>query len=109
VLDDALEEVGGLLLPVDAREGLAQRRDHALLDAVAPGRGEALDHHRLQALDHHAAAHLGGAGDAELRARDRRREAEARQLGGTPRVRAAQQQRHLDAVGRHRGHHRAST
>ena len=51
MLDDALEEVGGLLLPVDAREGLAQRGDHRLLDAVAAGGGEALDHHRLQALD----------------------------------------------------------
>ena len=35
--DGALEEVGGLLLPVDAREGLAQRGDHRVLDAVAAG------------------------------------------------------------------------
>ena len=108
MLDDPLEEVAGLLLPVDAGKRLAQRRDHRLLDAVAAGRGEALDHHRLEALDHHAAAHLRGARDAELGARDPGGEAELVQRRQTVLgVGAAQQQRHLEAMRRHRGHHGA--
>src|SRR5262245_16901658 len=45
VLDHALKEVRALLLPVDRWEGLLQRRDHVVLDAVVPGGGERFDHH----------------------------------------------------------------
>src|SRR5690606_26641373 len=34
VLDDAAEEVGALLLPVDPREGLRQRGEHGVFHAV---------------------------------------------------------------------------
>src|SRR5450631_3031377 len=34
MLDDALEEIGALLLPVDAGKGLRQRRQHGVLDAI---------------------------------------------------------------------------
>jgi hypothetical protein len=81
VLDDALEEVRRLLLPVDAGEGLAQRRDHGVFHAVVARGGEALDDHRLQALDHHAAAHLGGAGHAEVGTDLRRGKAQAVEHG----------------------------
>ena len=76
VLDHPLEEVGALLLPVDAGEGLVQAGQHRVFHAVEARRGEALDDHGLQALDHHAAAHLGGAGHAELVARHLGGEAE---------------------------------
>jgi hypothetical protein len=108
VFDDTLEEVGGLLLPVDAGEGLVQRGDQRVFHAVVAGRGEALDDHRLQALDHHAAAHLGGAGHAQPLVGQAGRKAQAlQQRQKRSRVGPAQQQRHPDAVGRHAGHHRA--
>src|SRR5512143_3019805 len=108
MLDHALKEVGALLLPVDAGERLLQRRDHGVFHAVVARRGEGFDRHRLEAFDHHAAAHLGGRRNSETLARDLRRKAEVAQQRQQRRcVGAAEQQRHLDAVRWHRGHHRA--
>ena len=108
MLDDALEEIGALLLPVDAGKGLLERRQHRVLDAIGARRGKTLDHHGFHALDHDAAAHLDRRGDAELVAGNLGVEAEfdqqGRKLAGAG---AAQQQRHLDAVRRERGHHGA--
>src|SRR5882724_2854896 len=69
MFDRALEEVSGLLFPVDARKRFLQRQEHCILDAVGACRGEAFDDHCLQTLDHHATAHLGCRGDAEFFAR----------------------------------------
>ena len=108
MFDHPLEEVGALFLPVDAGKGFLERRQHRVLDAVGARGGETFDHHGLESLDHHAAAHLDGRGDAELLARNLGVEAQLREqrrerLGAF----ASQQQRHLDAIGRDRGHDRA--
>src|SRR5205085_3691667 len=108
MLDDALKKIGALFFPVDARESLCQGCEHRVFDAVGPRRREAFDNHRFQALDYDAAAHLHSRSDAELFACDFGVETELHQqrrklLGAA----AAEQQWHLDAVGRDRGHHRA--
>ena len=106
MFDDALEKIRALLFPIDARECLCQRGKHRVLDTVGPRCREALDDHRLQPFDHDTAAHLHRRGDAEFFARDLGVEPELSQqwskLAGAA---ATQQQRHLDAIGRNRGHH----
>jgi len=64
--DHALEAIGALLLPVDARKRFLERGEHRILHAIGARGGEAFDHHRLKPLDHHAAAHLHGRRDTEL-------------------------------------------
>src|SRR6266852_6932854 len=46
MFDDALEKIGALLLPIDARKSLRQRSQHRVLDAVGPRGRETLDDHR---------------------------------------------------------------
>src|SRR2546423_7619018 len=46
MLDDALKKIGALFLPVDAREGLCQRCEHRVFNAVGPRRREAFDDYR---------------------------------------------------------------
>ncbi|MEY9758530.1 hypothetical protein ABIE73_005925 [Bradyrhizobium yuanmingense] len=61
-----------------------------------------------KALDHDAAAHFDGRGHAELVTGNLGRETDRIQKRlELPRAGSAEQQRHLDAIRRHRGHHRA--
>ncbi len=108
MLDHALEEIGTLLLPVDGRKGLLQRGEHRILDAIGARGGEALDHHRLEPLIimlRHilTAEETPSSSLATFAAKP-----SVTSSGASSRApAAAEQQRHLDPVRRHRGHHRA--
>ena len=106
MLHHAAEEIGALLLPVDAGKGLLQRGDHVVLDAIGAGSGVALDDQRFQALDHHAAAHLDGTGHTEPVGHRRGVHAPGLQHRCEFRgARAAKQHGHANTVGRHGRHH----